>query len=81
MIWNHFENDLIPIIDELAPFVDFVNNTKVEKNLPNAINNKSNLRKRLLKKLKHTPTEELKQRIKNLFVEIRSYFIQQKDHQ
>ena len=77
-IWNHFEETLVPVIDELAPLVDFTNNTKVENNPPVKINSKLNLRKKLFKKLKQSPTPELKHRVKNLNFEIRSFYMNQK---
>ena len=77
-IWNHFEESLTPIIDELAPLVDFTNNTKVEANPPVKIKSKINLRKKLLIRLKRSPTPELKLRVKNLNIEIRSFYLNQK---
>ena len=47
-VWNHFEESLVPVIDELASLADFTNNTKVEASPPVKINSKLNLRKRLL---------------------------------
>ena len=74
-MWNNFENVLLPIIDKLAPMTEFYNNSTVKSQNPTAtIKNKIHLRKRLLKKLEKNPSNALRDRIKNLNVEIRHHF-------
>ena len=73
--WNLFENLLLPIIDKIAPLTPFENNaTSSSLKEPRIIKNKMNLRKRLLRKLKLEKTNVLRDRIKNLNVEIRCHF-------
>ena len=44
-IWNHFENELVTIIDELIPYVPFINNqSKKSQEVPFQIKRKLNLR-------------------------------------
>ena len=75
-IWNKFESLLMPIIDEIAPLVAFVNNVTVQSTLPNeTIKRKLNLRKKLLKILKINKTDTIRNRIKNLNVEIKRHFL------
>ena len=73
-IWNHFEMSLLPIIDELVPIVDFINNTKTKNQNNITINSKLNLRKRLLKSNKTNPKSETNKRIRCLNHEIKMYY-------
>ena len=74
-MWNRFENALLPIIDKLAPMTEFTNNSTVKSQNPSAaIKNKIHLRKRLLKTLEKKPSNPLRDRIKNLNIEIRHHF-------
>ena len=74
-MWNRFENALLPIIDKLAPMTEFTNNSTVKSQNPTAaIKNKIHLRKRLLKTLEKKPSNPLRDRIKNLNIEIRHHF-------
>ena len=74
-MWNRFENVLLPIIDKLAPMTEFTNNSTVKSQNPSAaIKNKIHLRKRLLKTLEKKPSNPLRDRIKNLNIEIRHHF-------
>ena len=78
-MWNKFENLLLPVIDKLAPLTPFSNNSTVKSQHPTTtIKNKISLRKRLLKNLNKKPSNELRNRIKNLNVEIRHHFQSQK---
>ena len=78
-IWNNFENELVTIIDELIPYVPFINNqSKKSQEAPPLIKRKLNLRKNLLKKLKSNPSNVLRDRVKNLNVEIKQYYSNQK---
>ena len=63
--WNIFENFLLPVIDEIVPLVPFLNNqTQSSLKEPKIINQKLNLRKKLLKKLKNEKTNLLRDRVK-----------------
>ena len=74
-MWNIFENQLIPIIDKLVPLTKFVHNVTVDSQKPSpAIKTKINARNRLLKRFKITKDIEIKTRIKNLNLEIKSHF-------
>jgi hypothetical protein len=74
-MWNRFENVLLPIIAKLAPMTEFTNNSTVKSQNPTAaIKNKIHLRKRLLKTLEKKPSNPLRDRIKNLNIEIRHHF-------
>ena len=73
--WDKFESSLLPIIDNLVPMVPFINNCSSNSIKPTgAIKRKINLRKRLLKAQKNNPTNELRNRINNLNIEIRTHF-------
>ena len=54
--WNVFEQELITVVDSVAPLATFSNNNIKNPDLPRAIISKQYYRKRLLKKLKVTPT-------------------------
>ena len=78
-MWNKFEDLLLPVVDKLAPLSTFSNNSTIKSQLPTpTIKNKIYLRKRLIKTLNKKPTNELRNRIKNLNVEIRHHFQSQK---
>ena len=49
--WNLFEDKLCTIVNILAPFVPFMNNSTIESNVPPPIvKNKLNLRKKIVEK-------------------------------
>jgi hypothetical protein len=78
-LWNNFEMSLLPIIDEVVPYAEFLNNSIVNHNsTPPYIKNKINTRKRLLRKLKTSKSNELNKRVRNLNLEIRNFFTQKK---
>ena len=69
------EHKLLTVIDNLIPITAFTNNQTAASNItPTIIKRKINLRKRLLKKLKHNPDTETKIRIKNLATEIKQHY-------
>ena len=70
---DDFECKLINIVDEIAPIIELNDEYFVNTPCP-AIKNKLNLRGRLLKSPKRSPTLELKKRIKNLSLEIKNHF-------
>ena len=73
--WNMLEYKLLPIIDKLSPIVAFSNNVTIKSTKPNKIiKNKLNIRKRLIRNLKHNSSNELRDRISNLNVEIKHHF-------
>ena len=73
--WNKFKTTLINIVDALAPLEPSNNSNKGYKHKSNLnINRKINLRRKLLHKIKITPTNETRDRIKHLNTEIRSHF-------
>ena len=72
---NNIENNIIRVVDTIAPIKQFINNRTVEHSThPHWLKKKLNLRKNLLKKLKHERTPVLKTRIKNLSIEIKNHF-------
>ena len=74
-LWNHFENSILPIIDELVPYTEFSNNITLQSTVvPRFIKTKISTRKRLLSKLKSRPNTELNERVKNLNFEIKNFF-------
>ena len=74
--WNNFENILLPIVDKLVPLTEFSNNSAIKSLKPTAkIKRKLDLRKRLLKSLQCTPSNELQNRIKTLNTEIKHHFL------
>ena len=75
-MWNDFENILIEVVDLLAPLSEFKGELLVQKPCP-IIKGKLNFRNRLLKIQKQRPTLDLKNRIKNLNVEIRGQIFSQ----
>jgi hypothetical protein len=54
--------------------VPFVNKSVCAQYLPAVVKNKLNIRKRLLKAIRRVPSEALRSRIKNLNIEIKSYY-------
>ena len=72
--WNALERSLIVIVDELAPMVPFINNSVRNNVEPPTIRNKLNIRRRLLRAIKHNPNDETRMRIKILNIEIKSYY-------
>ena len=76
--WNLFENELINIIDKIAPLTTFRNNVVVQSNVSSKIKTLLNSRKYLLKKFKHRPTVDLKVKIKNLDSSIKNHFYHDK---
>ena len=78
-IWNDLENKLLTITDNLVPYEPFSNNQTVKSLKPPAqIKRKINLRKRLLNSLKTNPSNILRDRIKNLNIEIKNHFMYEK---
>ena len=76
-MWNTFENELIPIVDNIVPIVPFKQNITVSsQKMTPVIKNKINQRNRLLKKLKISHNSVLKGRINNLNCEIKLHFTQ-----
>ena len=74
-LWNHFETQIVPIIDEVVPYVEFVNNSTLKSCKPSSIiKSKINARKKLLKQLKLTPNNQINQRVRNLNFEIRNHY-------
>ena len=74
--WDNFESALMPLVDRLAPLEPFIQNCTINSKKPTGvIKRKINLRKKLLKNLKNNPTNSLRDRIKNLNVEIKKHFI------
>ena len=71
---NALESELVRVIDEMAPIVPFVNNSVNSEDIPRAIKNKLNCRKKLLQKQKHRPTIEVRNKIKELNCEIKTYY-------
>ena len=71
--WNAFENLVVNIVDELVPLVPFIGNRAKSNITPHHIKNILNIRHRLLKNFKRTPTIALKARITSLDVEIKSF--------
>ena len=69
--WNRLESILLTIIDNLAPLEPFINNCSSNSLKPTGvIKRKINLRKRLLKKINNNPTNAIRDRIKNLNIEM-----------
>ena len=53
-IWNIFEAALLPVIDDLIPYAPFIKNTTIKSSEPSKkIKQKINMRKKLLKLIKH----------------------------
>ena len=75
-IWNKFESTILPVVDSLIPYEPFVENTALKTTEPSPIiKRKINLRKKLLKQSKILKTNALRDRIKNLNVEIKRHFL------
>ena len=73
--WNKFEQTINPIVDKLAPLEPFFNNCSSKSQKPSpSIKRKINLRKRLLRSMENNFSNELRNRIKNLNVEIKNHF-------
>ena len=47
--WNTFEEKLVTIVDQVAPYSTFTNRTNVKAKTPSAIKNQLSTRKKLLK--------------------------------
>ena len=79
-IWNKFESTILPVVDSLIPYEPFVENTALKTTEPSPIiKRKINLRKKLLKQSKILKTNALRDRIKNLNVEIKRHFLIKQD--
>ena len=76
--WNIFENKLINVVDDVVPYVKFVNNLSTKTACPPFIKNKLNKRKRLLNKYKKDKLPETKTLIKKLDKVIKDFFHKQK---
>ena len=72
--WNAFESELVRVVDEVAPLVEFLNNSVKSVVTPPVIKNKLNTRKRLLSKLKRNPSNEIKDRVRALNCEIKTFY-------
>ena len=78
-IWDNIENHLINVVDKIVPSVAHKDNVTVESIIPSPmIKHKINLRNRLLKRFKITKDQQLKQRLKNLNLEIKGHFVHSK---
>ena len=78
-LWNHFECVLINIIDEIVPYESFVNNQTIKSAKPTPhVKSKIYLRRRLLKSFKKNNNPVTNLRIKNLNVEIKQFFTNQR---
>ena len=73
--WNKIEEIIIRIVDKLAPITKYVDNVTSKSKTPLLIKRKLSQRKRLLRRLKQNPSEDLKIRMKNLNAEIKSHYI------
>ena len=71
---NDIESKIIKVVDKMAPLSKFINNILEETTHPFWLKRKINLRKKLLKKLKQDKTPELRNRLKNLSLEIKFHF-------
>ena len=72
---------LIRVADLLAPLTAYTRNkTNDSFKTPAVIKRKMNQRKKLIAKLKLNPDESMKQRLKNMNVEIRNHFYERKKH-
>ena len=60
--WNAFEDELIKVVDKVAPLVQFVNSS-IKQCPPISIKNRMNTRKRLLKAQKNHPSDNRRDRI------------------
>ena len=76
--WNELENQLIAIIDDLAPLTEVINN-ELPNTVPVSIKKKMNQRKLLLKSNRSFATNEKQERIKMLNNEIETFFHEEKD--
>ena len=77
--WNLFENTLLNLTDKLAPLEQIIENNKQNSNVTSLnIKRKICLRRRLLNKIKNEPSNTLRDRIKNLNVEIKLHFAERK---
>ena len=79
--WNNLENILMPIIDKLAPLTQFSSNTTVKSIKPTStIKRKLTLRMRLLKFQKSNSSNDSRNCIKSLNIEIKHHFYSQKSN-
>ena len=76
-MWDDFESKLVKVVDKITPLTEFIN-CKVKIKLPNSIKNKINIRKRLLKQRKRSPTDKIKQKLNFLNHEIKTFYFLQK---
>ena len=76
-MWDEFESKLVRVVDKITPLTEFING-KVKIKLPNSIKNKINIRKRLLKQRKRSPTDKIKQKLNFLNHEIKTFYFSQK---
>ena len=75
--WDDFETKIIEVVDCVAPMSEFKNNS-ISVSTNRVILRKRNLRKRLLRQFKQSPTLELKTRLKQVNAEIKSHFHSEK---
>ena len=72
--WSNLETKLSNIIDELAQFAPFINNTTIKSIKPNiAIKRKINIRQRLLKRMELNACNLLRDQVRNLNYKIRMH--------
>ena len=66
-------------MDKLAPISEFMDNVSSNSQaIPSIITRKIGQRDRLLMKMRQTPSEELKKRMRNLTKEIKYHFVMNK---
>ena len=72
--WNAFEQDLLSVVDQIVPVVEFTNNSVKNTETPSSIKRCLNTRKRLLRKQKVSTNANIKEQIKQLNTEIKNYY-------
>ena len=74
-LWNMMEEKLAHLRDTMAPMKIFSSNqTSESQKVAPHIKRKLNTRRRLIAKLKQTPSQALKVRVKNLNIAIKNHF-------
>ena len=72
---NDIENKIITVADKVAPITRFINDRMEDSPIhPEWLTRKLNQRKKLLKKVKQEKTPEIRNRLKNLSLEIKYHF-------
>ena len=72
--WNAFEQDLLSVVDQIVPIVEFVNNSVKNVETPCFIKRLLNTRKRLLRRQKTSPNACTKEQIKQLNIQIKGHY-------